>query len=150
MASPGCKALRAGAAIELDARGGSMWPLIATGDRLSIEPATPATLRLDDLAVVETAHGLVAHRVVSLAPLRTRGDRMPCDDGAIACEAIVGRVRAVRRAGITLALDSRVGRACSRLSAGRPGLVVAALRRALARLRPRPPARSVGRSPLPD
>ena len=133
MASPGSKALRAGAAIELPARGGSMWPLVATGDRLSIEPATAAALRLDDIAVVETGHGLVAHRVVSLAPLRTRGDRMARDDGALAPGAVVGRVRAVRRAGVTLALRGPVGRACSRLSAGRAGALLAALRHALAR-----------------
>lgn len=112
------RALRAGCTVELRARGGSMWPLLRTGDWLSVEPAAPSALRRDDIAVIATAHGLVAHRVVSTAPLVTRGDRLRAPDLPPAAGAVVGRVRAVRRCGVAVALDGRLGRALGR--AARP------------------------------
>jgi hypothetical protein len=118
--SPAAKALRAGATIELRARGGSMWPLFRTCDWLRVEPAPPSSLRRGDIAVVETAHGLVAHRVVATRPLVTRGDRMRADDLPVADEQLLGRVRAFRRWGVAVALDSRLGRALSLASAALP------------------------------
>lgn len=132
--SPAIKALRAGCTIELDARGASMWPLLRTGDRLTVEPATATSLRPGDIAVVERAHGLVAHRVVTTDPLVTRGDRWTTDDAPAGDDAIVGRVRALRRWGVAVELGGRLGRGLSRLSAS--ALTTAAVRalRPLARL----------------
>lgn len=104
--SPALLALRAGATIELPAHGGSMWPLLATGDRLRVAPASADALRVDDIVVRVGPQGLVTHRVVATAPLRTRGDALfaddPFDDGD---GAVVGRVVARRRAHRWMALD---------------------------------------------
>ncbi|HEY2746324.1 MAG TPA: S26 family signal peptidase [Polyangia bacterium] len=135
--SAAAKALRAGCTIELGARGASMWPLLRTGDRLTVEPAGAASLRRGDVAVVERPHGLVAHRVVAVDPLVTRGDRMAADDLPAGDGAIVGRVRALRRWGIAIELGGRIGRGLSYLSAS--ALTAAAVRALgpLARLRRR-------------
>ena len=123
--SPAAKALRAGCTLELDARGGSMWPLLRTGDRLTVEPATASSLRRGDIAVVARGHGLVAHRVVATDPIVTRGDRLPADDGPADDEALIGRVRSVRRWGLAIALGGRLGRGLSSVSAS--ALTTAAL-----------------------
>jgi hypothetical protein len=130
--SPAATALRAGFSLELGARGSSMWPLLRTGDWMTVEPVS-AALRIGEIAVVETAHGLVAHRVISAAPLITRGDRMAADDPHAEAAALVGRVRSVRRWGIEIALEGTLGRGLSRLSRSPVAGVAATAKHRLAR-----------------
>jgi hypothetical protein len=100
------RALAAGFTVELPASGGSMAPLLCTGDWLRVGPIDEAALRVGDVVVRQAAHGFVAHRVVSLAPLRTRGDAMPGDDAYEAADgALVGLVIARRRGARWLPLD---------------------------------------------
>jgi hypothetical protein len=113
MAALAVEALGRGLTIELTARGGSMRPLLYDGDRLSVEPARAAALRLDDVAVALQEGGLVIHRVVSLAPLILRGDALGADDTARV--EVIGRVLAFRRRGLKIRLDARAGRLWSKL-----------------------------------
>ncbi len=93
------RALQAGVTVELPVRGGSMAPLFRTGDWLRVAPAAESELRLGDVVVRRAAHGHVAHRVVGLAPLRTRGDAFFVDDCFGDDGALVGRVVARCRRG---------------------------------------------------
>jgi hypothetical protein len=127
--SPEAKALRAGFAVTLRVRGGSMWPLLWTGQSITVEPAAETSLRRDDIAVFETAHGLVAHRVVAVDPWVTRGDRCRADD--VDRSALLGRVRSVRVGSVAIELGGAIGRAWSRLSAGAPGRLTAAIKHSL-------------------
>ena len=113
MAALAVEALGRGLTIELTARGDSMRPLLYDGDRLSVEPARAATLRLDDVAVALQEGGLLIHRVVSLAPLVLRGDALAEDDAARV--QVIGRVVAFRRRGVKVRLDTRAGQLWSRL-----------------------------------
>jgi hypothetical protein len=122
--------LRAGFAVELRARGGSMWPLLRTGDWIRVEPALPGSLRRGDIVVIDGDNGLVAHRAVAVDPLITRGDRMAANDVADNA-ALVGRVRSFRRGAIAIDLDGALGGALSRLSASRIAAAAASAKTAL-------------------
>lgn len=104
--TPATRALTAGVTIELDARGGSMWPLLRSADRLRVEPAGGGAVGVGDIVVRRAAHGLIAHRVVATAPLRTRGDAFDTDDWfADGDGEVIGRVVARCRRGRWLPLD---------------------------------------------
>jgi len=115
--SAAVKALRAGLAVDARMRGGSMWPLLRTGDWIRIEPTMTASLSRGDIAVVHDERGVVAHRVVSVEPLILRGDRLAANDPPYDPSALVGRVRALRRGPLAIDLDGVLGGALSRLSA---------------------------------
>lgn len=81
----------------LRAAGNSLWPFVRDGDSLRVLRCGDGGVRRGDVAVVETAEGLlVAHLVVAVAPVRTassngREDAPP--------RAVLGRVTALRRRG---------------------------------------------------
>lgn len=80
----------------LSAGGRSMWPLLVEGDRLRVLRCAAGDLEAGDIAVVRLGEVLAAHLVRSTAPLVT------CSIVGVADPpgAVLGRVDAVRRAGL--------------------------------------------------
>jgi hypothetical protein len=99
MASPAARALRAGASVELPARGGSMWPLVPSRSRLEIEGCPTAALAVGQLAAFERHGRVVVHRVTRVTPdgVHCQGDNLDQPDGIIAPGQILGRARVVAR-----------------------------------------------------
>jgi hypothetical protein len=110
------EALRSGLTVELPAGGVSMLPLLRAGDVLTIVPTRAEALRSGDVAFVARGAGWVAHRVISTAPLETRGDSCASSDGPVEADAVLGRVVAFRRGAVNVYLDGRAGRALSLVS----------------------------------
>jgi len=106
-----------GGGLRLRARllGTSMAPAIRSGDRLEVEAIDPGHLRSGDVAVYRGGHGrLVAHRVVRAAGegnpdwIVTRADAPGAGDEIVAEQALLGRVRTVRRGSLLRRLVRRV------------------------------------------
>ena len=107
--------LRSGRAVEIVVGGESMWPLLQSGWRVRIEPASA---RVGDLVAVERDGRLVVHRLVKLEGERAtlRGDNTGRDDPPARTRDLLGVVTAVwTPSGRQLRLSSRrwqlVGRA---------------------------------------
>jgi len=82
--------LREGMAVRFQAHGRSMYPAIADGNVVQVEPAATPAAR-GDVVVVETNDGLRLHRVTrSSANLRTRGDCCVEHDGEV--EQLAGQI----------------------------------------------------------
>jgi hypothetical protein len=118
--------LRAGTGVELTAFGTSMSPAIEHGDRVRVAPVRANELAVGDVAVVVQRGQLVAHRVVSAVPLRTRGDALRMLDEDVATADVLGRVTDVRRSwprriARPLLLVARAGRRLVRSLLGRSG-----------------------------
>lgn len=91
--------LRAGVSVRFRASGGSMHPLIADGEIISVHPTPSADLRVGDVALVAIANRIIAHRIVRRptpedAAFILRGDAMD-EVERIAPEQILGRVEGV-------------------------------------------------------
>lgn len=88
-----------GHAVQFQARGDSMDPLIRDRDYLHVEPCTE--VRTGDIVLVLAPRGLTAHRVISLRDgvVVTRGDNAPAADDAVPREKVLGKVTAVIRDG---------------------------------------------------
>ena len=103
--------LRDGAELTLVGRGRSMWPVIASGDRVVARRA--AVPRPGDIVVLRTPVGIVTHRLVAvlLDPVRlvTRGDWSDQDDGPVAEENLLGVVHRIIKGRATLDLLTRRG-----------------------------------------
>ncbi len=88
--------LASGHHIRFQARGRSMLPLIRDGETLCVEPVPPRRLRIGDIIVAKTPHGLRAHRLVFKDVKRdcflTRGDAGQESDPPISSQHIIGRV----------------------------------------------------------
>lgn len=95
--------LQRGHAVQFQARGDSMDPLIRDHDYLHVEPCD--SIRVGDVVLVLAERGLTAHRVISLrgGVVVTRGDNAPAADEAVAREKVLGKVTAVVR-------DGKIGR----------------------------------------
>lgn len=80
--------------------GDSMWPALRSGDAVRCEPVAVAAV--GEIVVAKLPHAVVAHRVVSWSANRVvlRGDAAAVDDVAIQPDLVLGRVTAVRRAGV--------------------------------------------------
>jgi len=85
--------LAAGRPLRTRVVGDSMWPWIADGDLVMIEPLghSPA---IGDVVLVEARTTLVLHRVVARAgdAFVTKGDAEPAVDGRVTRERILGHV----------------------------------------------------------
>jgi len=93
-----------GLTVRFRASGCSMLPTICDGDTLVVEPVDPASIRRDDVIVVETPGSVRAHRVVSEGDRPNgafilRGDALQVPDAPISPEQILGRVAEVKRDG---------------------------------------------------
>jgi uncharacterized repeat protein (TIGR01451 family) len=88
--------LASGHEVRFQARGRSMLPLIRDGETLRVESVATAMLRVGDIVVAKTAHGLRAHRLIFADLARdcflTRGDAGQESDPPIRAEQILGRV----------------------------------------------------------
>lgn len=102
--------LAEGRKVEIEVAGMSMAPLIRKGDKIIIAPAVESALSRHDIAVVRTDGKLLAHRVVSVAPLRTKGDLADAEDPAWPADSVIGVVIGVRRDGRTFSIGSLEGR----------------------------------------
>ncbi|HEX6099526.1 MAG TPA: S24 family peptidase [Thermoanaerobaculia bacterium] len=102
--------LASGHAVQFQARGDSMYPLIRDADYLHVEPCD--VVRVGDVVLVLAERGLTAHRVVVVVGevVVTRGDNAPADDDPVPREKVLGKVTAVIREG-------------KRLNVGRIGLI---------------------------
>ena len=76
--------------VRFRANGRSMYPAIADGEMLQIDPSTALPQR-GDVALVETARGFMVHRVIeSEKNIRTRGDC--CFEGDGDPNQVIGKV----------------------------------------------------------
>ena len=91
--------LERGHAVQFQARGDSMYPLIRDHDYLHVEPC--GEIRVGEIVLVLAERGLTAHRVISIreGQVITRGDNAPAADDAVAREKVLGKVTAVLRDG---------------------------------------------------
>ena len=103
------KLLAEGRKVEIEVSGMSMAPLIRRGDRIVVAPVREDELAVHDIVVVRTDGKLLAHRVVALAPLRTKGDLADEVDPEWPTDSVVGRVIGVRRDQRLVSLHSLEG-----------------------------------------
>ena len=91
--------LARGHAVQFQARGDSMHPLIRDHDYLHVEPVD--RIRVGDIVLVLAERGLTAHRVVASRDgmIVTRGDNAPAADDAVPRSKVLGKVTAVIREG---------------------------------------------------
>jgi hypothetical protein len=109
------QALAEGYAISLPAAGGSMRPLLRSGDLLQVAPLGGIPLRPGDIAVVSRGDSFLAHRVAEIDPahglVRMKGDDCEVEDAPVRADAVLGRVVGFRRGSVELRLDAPLGRA---------------------------------------
>lgn len=89
--------LREGKPVRLRAYGSSMVPAIHPGDTLTIEPARQPDIERGDVVLFSQRGQLVAHRVINLDPITTRGDAFSASDASIDAEGLLGRVTRVEK-----------------------------------------------------
>ena len=84
--------LRDGQEVTFTARGGSMWPAVRDGARVSILPMKIDLLRVGDLAAVDRRGELLVHRVIARTPAGVvlQGDSMPSPDGVFTADLVLG------------------------------------------------------------
>jgi len=94
--------------LSLHVTGYSMMPLLRPGDVVKAQPVEPDRLRRGDLVVVRLDKGLVTHRLVAMDAhgWYTKGDNCRCADPPVTSQAILGRVVAIQRSGISMDLQS--------------------------------------------
>ncbi|MBI5379372.1 MAG: hypothetical protein HZA23_04365 [Nitrospirae bacterium] len=89
------------------ALGGSMFPLIRSGDCLRVAPAK--RYRPGDILLYEREGQWCAHRLIRIDPhsrmLTFQGDAQTANDPPVPAEAVMGRVRVVERHGAVIHLD---------------------------------------------
>jgi hypothetical protein len=115
------RALPPGKTMWLSSAGNSLWPFVLGGDQLKVERCGPLDVELGDIAVVEAPSTLIAHIVVSLAPVVTASSVGIRDAAGL---EVLGRVIAVRRGARTVPLPP----VARRLLALVPGVAKAAKR----------------------
>jgi signal peptidase I len=89
--------LAEGQAIEIEAEGGSMFPVIRNGDRVRVEPIETPVGRGDVVLVVING-AWVLHRVVDVSEtgVITQGDNQPHPDPPVTLAHAVGRATHAR------------------------------------------------------
>jgi len=92
--------LARGHAVQFQARGDSMHPLIRENDSLHVEPCDH--VRVGDVVLVLADRGLTAHRVIARrgGMVITRGDNAPAADAGVVEERVLGKVKFVLRDGV--------------------------------------------------
>lgn len=106
------EALPRGRRLWMTTRGRSLWPLLRGGEQLLVQRCDAHELQAGDVAVLLTpARALVAHVVVSAAPLRTAAFNGRADPGSWVA---LGRVIAVRIAGRAVPLPRPLVRSSQR------------------------------------
>jgi len=116
----------------------SMSPALRKGDRLTVEPVSPAQLQVGDLILFHHRGRLICHRLVAVQEngagprLITRGDATAGCDAPLQADQVLGRVVAVKRSGLRIGslalrvdrwreqITDRVAQALLRLQGFRP------------------------------
>lgn len=124
------RSLPPGEAMWLPAAGNSLWPLVRGGDVLRVERGGEAELRPGDVALLEYPSALVAHLVVGLAPLVTASSVGVLDPPPL---AVLGRVVAFRRGGVTVPVPRWSGPALAAVPGAARRLKALPLARSLVR-----------------
>lgn len=98
----------------------SMWPVLRTGDVVSVQPIEPAVIRVGEIVVMRRGAELITHRLIDSDGEHwvTRGDNTVFADAPMMRAACLGRVMAIESVGspIDLAqprwvqLNQRLGR----------------------------------------
>lgn len=98
--------LRSGYAARFRAAGDSMYPTIADGDYVNVEPAGERPFSRGEVVLIDAPRGLTAHRIVRVTAaaagrrwVTTRGDNSLRNDPPITETAVLGRVTSVERVG---------------------------------------------------
>jgi|GEM_PF-1322722 ribosomal protein S18 acetylase RimI-like enzyme len=98
--------------VRFQARGGSMWPLIQSGDWVLLAPNREGgpDVRIGDIVLVKRPEGLCMHRVVKRVRegIMTKGDVSFGHDGITPPEDILGKAVAVERGARRIDLTSGV------------------------------------------
>jgi len=141
--------LREGYSVRCRTHGGSMYPTIADGEKVVVEPVAPSQVERGDIILYRRHGNMIAHRVVGMGSdhgramtqssalstrdvLILRGDAFDFPDEPVEASRILGKVVAVERDGRSIDLESCLAR---RLSGIR--FCAARLRRAISRRLPR-------------
>ncbi len=91
--------------VRVFARGSSMFPLIRTGDWITISPNRNPVV--DDIIVFKKNDRMVCHRLVKIFMkngrkyYRTRGDSFLSSDGPITADQILGKVEKIERGSVS-------------------------------------------------
>jgi signal peptidase I len=104
--------LRAGTSLRFQARGYSMHPLVRDGDVLLVQPVKARELAIGDVVLASSGPArIVVHRVVrrQTGPAGSefvlQGDQLARPDGLIPEAQVYGRLVAIERGGVQIALD---------------------------------------------
>lgn len=91
--------LRDGERVQFVARGSSMWPLVASGSRVEVEPCPPSLVRPGDLVAFEGDRGVVIHRLIERKGdlLVCQGDARASPDPPVVPAKVLGRARVIDR-----------------------------------------------------
>ncbi|HEX8949352.1 MAG TPA: signal peptidase I [Dissulfurispiraceae bacterium] len=106
--------LKSGGCIRIPVIGGSMSPLLRSGDLIYARPAKVENLSAGDIVLCKKGKAMVAHRLVSISNengefiLMTKGDAFPVPDDPVRGEEVVGKVYAVGKRGKMLYLDGGI------------------------------------------
>ncbi|GAP62813.1 hypothetical protein ARMA_1236 [Ardenticatena maritima] len=94
--------LQHGHVVTLTVVSGSMRPALRVGDRVRVEPATPATVRFGDVVVLDTGDDLLTHRFLGWRQGRmlTKGDALMAADTFPRPPRLIGRVVGYERNGV--------------------------------------------------
>jgi len=86
--------LASGASIPIFVESESMSPLLRTGDKLLLQAATAADLRVGDIITLEQTDHLLTHRFYGMKEglLQTRGDRNLAMDALQPAERLLGKI----------------------------------------------------------
>ncbi len=112
-----CDLLRQQREASFLARGSSMHPVVRDGDKVTVAPLAPSSLRrgmvvLYLAALPDGGQGMVIHRFLgrnAAGDCILQGDACPLPDPAVKEEQIIGRIAAVQRGGRCLRADSWLG-----------------------------------------
>jgi len=104
--------LLAGKAVRFCARGSSMRPLVRDGDVLLVRPVDARSVQVGDVALCSSEPGwVVVHRVVRRLAgpagycFTLQGDQAARSDGLFPEAQVYGRVVAIERGGVHIAMD---------------------------------------------
>jgi signal peptidase I len=93
--------LQAGGTVAAKPSGCSMYPVIASGDRILVSP--PADLKKGDIVLYRSGEVKICHRITGTFRkdgkrwFRTRGDSAPVDDPPVAEAQVAGKVTRIER-----------------------------------------------------
>ncbi len=97
--------LVSGTNIRISARGSSMYPLISTGDKVTISPEK--NLHVGDFIVFKGDDKMICHRLVRIREkngmkyYQTRGDSFFSPDDPVRAEQILGKVVRIERGNVS-------------------------------------------------